>query len=199
MAPPRRRWLRRPPPPDPYVVDERVVDERDPRWIFLWLLAIGVFAALLVFIFFALRDDDTERRAAPVEVPRVLGLDHVQAGARVEAARLVPDTFPVENPRPAGQVVAQAPPPGATARAGSTVRLEVSRGPAPAATEIRVPNVTRLAAPEARALIRRAGLTVRTERREVEEDEPVGGVLEQQPGAGAIAAPFDQVTLVVGR
>lgn len=196
MAPPRRRWIRRPPPPDPYVVEERVVEGRDPRWIFLWLLAIGVFAALLLFLFFATRDDDDPPRAAPASVPRVLGLDHVDAGGRIEATRLVPDTFPVEHTRPAGQVVAQSPRPGATAPAGSTVRLEVSRGPTPSAMEIRVPNVTGLRAPEARALLRRGGLTVRTERREA---EAVGQVLRQQPQEGAVAAPFDQVTLIVGR
>ena len=174
-----------------------MVQRRDPRWVFIWLLAIGVFAALLLFLFFATRDDDEGRAAPPVAVPRVLGLDHVRAGARVEDAGLVPDTFPVENARPAGQVVAQAPPPRQTARAGSTVRLEVSRGPAPAATEIRVPNVAGLAAPEARALLRRAGLTVRTERQET--DDPAGQVLRQQPAEGAVAAPFDQVTIVVSR
>jgi len=127
MARPR---FRRPPPADPYAVEEIVVRRRDPRWIFLWLLAIGVFAALLIFIFVATRDDEDPAPARLVAVPRVLGADHVPAGATVEAAGLFADTFPVENNRPLGQVVAQAPPPGERIRAGTPVRLEVSRGPA---------------------------------------------------------------------
>jgi len=195
----RPRFRRPPPPADPYAVEEIVVRRRDPRWIFVWLPAIGAFVALLIFIFVATRDNDDPAPARLVAVPRVLGADHVPAGATVEAAGLFADTFPVENNRPLGQVVAQAPPPGERVRAGTPVRLEVSRGPAAPGIALDVPNVTRLAAGDARALISRAGLTVRTIFREAPSGGARGQVLEQQPAAGASAAALDQVTLFVGR
>lgn len=197
MARPR---LRRPPPPAPYAVDQVVERRRDPRWIFLWLLAVGVFAALLVFIVVATGDDDDPGSVLrPVAVPGVLGADHVEAGATIEAAGLFADTFPVENARPAGQVVAQAPPPGERVRQGSAVRLEVSKGPPTTDVGLDIPNVTGLAAGDARALIRRAGLTVRTIFRDAPSEAIGGDVLEQQPAAGMPAAALDQVTLYVGR
>jgi eukaryotic-like serine/threonine-protein kinase len=199
---PRRRALRRPPPPDPYAVEERVIVEpgRDPRWIFVWLLAIGVVAALLVFLFFATRDDDDGgRRAAPrVQVPRVLGLDHVAAGERMEEAGLVADTFPVAEPGPAGRVLAQSPPPARRVRRGTIVRLEVARR-LDAARQILVPNVTGLRDGEARALLRRAELTVRTIFQEAPEDDQVGTVVRQTPRPDEEVGPLDQVTLYVGR
>jgi len=181
-------------------VEQVVERRRDPRWIFLWLLAIGVFAALLIFIFVATRDDENPAPARPlVTVPRVLAADHVEAGAAVEAAGLFADTFPVENARPLGQVVAQAPPPGQRVRQGTAVRLEVSRSPATPGIALDVPNVTRLAAGDARALTRRAGLTVRTIFRDAPSEAARGQVVEQQPAPGSAAAALDQVTLYVSR
>jgi beta-lactam-binding protein with PASTA domain len=199
---PRRRPLRRPPPPDPYVVEEHVVVEpgRDPRWIFVWLLAIGVVAALLVFLLFATRDDDGDRRAAPrAEVPRVLGLDHERAATAVERAGLLADTFPVRRGGTTGIVVAQSPPPGTRLRRGSPVRLEVTLARNVRQIRIRIPNVVDLPAAQARALLRRADLTVRTIFVPVEGNDPGGLVVRQQPRPGTGGGVLTQVTLYVGR
>jgi serine/threonine-protein kinase len=131
-------------------------------------------------------------------VPDVVGQDHVDAGAAVEALGLVADSYPVPSDEAAGTVVSQNPAAGQELETGESVRLNVSLGPDPP-EPIEVPDVTGPEASEARAQAREAGFTVRTIYREAPQPDNVGEVLDQRPAAGTTAPALTQITLFVGR
>ncbi|MBD0329065.1 MAG: PASTA domain-containing protein [Thermoleophilia bacterium] len=133
-----------------------------------------------------------------VEVPDVVGLDHVEAGAQVDDAGLVANTFPVPSEEDRGTVVAQNPDPGTELNEGSAVRLNVSLGPGERGS-FEVPDVTGLEEAEARDRCRRARFTCLTVDRDAPSEEEVGEVLDQQPAAGTMADQLSQVRLFVGR
>jgi eukaryotic-like serine/threonine-protein kinase len=141
---------------------------------------------------------DTETVTADseaVELPRVMGMHQILAGAELEQRGLVTDTFPVANAAECGTVLRQEPAPGARLRPGTHVRLTVSLGPDPA-PQAQVPGLTGLAV-AARTAAREFGFTVRT----VEQRGPaakVGIVLRQEPGALTRAPELSQITLYVG-
>jgi eukaryotic-like serine/threonine-protein kinase len=133
--------------------------------------------------------------AAPqVAVPDASGKAQADAGAEIEAAGLVPDSFPADASEPAGTVVSQDPGAGTKLPAGKSVRLNVSTGGGnqPA---VSVPNVVGKKAADARAALWKAKLTVRTQY----DNGAVGVVLREQPAAGGQAPAFSQVTIIVGR
>ena len=144
-------------------------------------------------------DTVTETETTEPEIVAVpgVGSDHADAGATVEERGLVPDTYPVDSQEPRGTVVAQNPPEGTDARRGSNVRLNVSlgEGERPGAE---VPDVTGLAAGEARQRLRDAGFTVRTLDRDAPEPDNVGEVILQRPEPRT-APVLTQVTIYVGR
>ena len=131
-------------------------------------------------------------------VADVRNLDHIAAGAEVDEARLVADTYPVTSSAPRGIVLAQSPDPGVAVAPGEHVRRDVSLGPRerPPAT---VPDVTGPEAAVARATLRELGLTVRTVERAAPTAEEVGEVILQQPAAGTSVPALTQVTIFVGR
>lgn len=135
---------------------------------------------------------------ATVTVPDVLGDDHVEAGAEIDALPLIADSFPVESGEPRGTVVGQNPAGGTRVAEGTHVRLEVALGPGER-PNAPVPDVTGLPEEEARAMVRESGFTVRT----VDQDAPTAGrrgeVLRQDPEPGTSAPVLGQVTLFVGR
>lgn len=130
-----------------------------------------------------------------VELPRVMGMHQILAGAELEQRGLVTDSFPVANAAECGTVLRQEPAPGARLRPGTHVRLTVSLGPDPP-PQAQVPGLTGLAV-VARTAAREFGFTVRT----VEQRGPaakVGIVLRQEPGALTRAPELSQITLYVG-
>jgi beta-lactam-binding protein with PASTA domain len=139
-----------------------------------------------------------EEPPEPVEVPDVIGLNHVEAGSTIEGAGLVADSYPVASTEARGTVVAQRPPGGAQLPEGETARMNVALGEG--AREVRdLPDVTGPQASDARATLRRTGFTVRTQYRQPPTSEEIGEVLTQQPGPGTSAPDLTQVTIFVGR
>ena len=136
----------------------------------------------------------TVATAPQVAVPDVKGKVLTEAGPAVEAAGLVPDTFPTNGTQPPGVVVSQDPAAGTKVAAGKSVHLDVSTGGAnrPAST---VPDVTGQKAADARAKLWAAKLTTRTDYAK----GTIGVVLRQQPAGGGQAPAFSQVVLTVGR
>lgn len=133
-----------------------------------------------------------------VAVPDMIGLNHVEAGSTIEGAGLVADSYPVASTEERGTVVAQRPPAGARLPEGETARMNVALGEG--AREVRdVPDVTGPQASDARATLRRAGFTVRTQYRQPPTSEEIGEALTQQPGPGTSAPDLTQVTIFVGR
>jgi eukaryotic-like serine/threonine-protein kinase len=126
-------------------------------------------------------------------VPSVEGLPTEEAEARVRDAGFKPEisrAFSDEVDR--GRVIEVSPPAGTSIELGSTVTLRVSRGPEP----VTVPDVVGRSEEDARGALEGAGLTVRTQQRESETEEP-GTVLEQDPAAGEEVERGAEVTLTV--
>ena len=67
----------------------------------------------------------------PVEVPDVVGTTTSEATATLREAGLEVNLVPVPSREPRGTVLAQSPPPGTTAKAGTKVRLNVAQADAP--------------------------------------------------------------------
>jgi serine/threonine-protein kinase len=133
-----------------------------------------------------------------VEVPDVVGLNHVEAGSTIEGVGLAADSYPVASTEARGTVVAQRPPGGARLPEGETARMNVALDEG--ARVVRdVPDVTGPKASDARSTLRRAGFTVRTQYRQPPTSEETGEVLAQQPGPGTSAPDLTQVTIFVGR
>jgi eukaryotic-like serine/threonine-protein kinase len=133
-----------------------------------------------------------------VEVPDVVGDDHVAAGATIDGIDLIADSFPVESGEPRGTVVAQDPAGGTQLPPGAHVRLAVALGPGERPTGT-VPDVTGPNEVEARAMAREAGFTVRTIDRPAPTAEERGEVILQRPAPGTTAPILAQIRLFVGR
>jgi len=135
----------------------------------------------------------TEPSARPQTepVPDLVGTTFANASSRLEAAGLEPRRRLEHSDRPAGEVLEQAPAPGASAERGTTVVLTVSDGP----DRISVPDLEGLRAGAAARAIRQAGLELDLQAER--SQEPEGTVLGQQPRAGASVEPGSAVTLRV--
>jgi serine/threonine-protein kinase len=134
--------------------------------------------------------------AAQVTVPDVTGQDMVTASGQIEAAGFVPETQPVESAnQQSGQVVAQDPPAGTQAPAGSTVVLQVAvSGQQPVK---QVPDVLGQKAAAARQALLQAGFTVKTELQKSPANR-LGVVVAQRPAGGTTQPQYTQVTITVG-
>ena len=133
-----------------------------------------------------------------VDVPDVVGEDHVAAGAEVDEAGLVANTYPVPSEEVRGTVIAQNPDAGSELPEGSPVRLNVALGPGSRGT-FSVPDLTGAEEADARDRCRSARFTCRTVDRAASSDDDVGKVLDQSPTAGTQAAQLSQITIFVGR
>ncbi|BAD40338.1 Stk1 family PASTA domain-containing Ser/Thr kinase [Symbiobacterium thermophilum] len=126
-----------------------------------------------------------------VELPDVVGMNLDQARARLKSERFgVGEIKEQISNRPAGEVIAQAPPARTPLKVGSTVTLTVSLGP------LKVPDVAGMALDDARKAITDAGLVPGsvTERPDA---QPAGTVLATVPAEGSQVEPGQRVDLVV--
>jgi len=113
-------------------------------------------------------------------VPRVVGMPRDdaerqlrEAGFEIEVERVFSDDVP------SGRVVETSPPEGTTIERGSTVTLQVSRGP----EQVEVPDVSGASEGNARSELEGAGLRAGEVTEEESAEEP-GTVIEQSPAAG---------------
>jgi eukaryotic-like serine/threonine-protein kinase len=128
-------------------------EEREERrwpWFAIGLLTLALIGALLYVILSGALT--TEKK----DVPRVTGKQLVEARAVLERAGFNVDTERVRSEQPFDQVVDQDPNPGEQAEDGSTVTLEVSRGPG----DVLVPAVANLPQRQAIKELEDAGLKV---------------------------------------
>jgi serine/threonine-protein kinase len=126
-----------------------------------------------------------------VAVPGVVGRSRDDAVAALTAANLEWRVVEVNSPREVNTVTGQSPKAGTRVDEGSTVRINVSKGP----REIEIPSVAGQPFESARATLLAAGFEV--ERRDVDSDQPEGTVVGQQPSAGSLAGAGATVTLDV--
>jgi eukaryotic-like serine/threonine-protein kinase len=132
-------------------------EEREERrwpWFAIGLLTLALIGALLYVILSGALT--TEKK----DVPRVTGKQLVAARAVLERAGFEVQTERVRSAQPFDQVVDQDPNPGEQAEDGSTVTLEVSRGPG----AVRVPAVAGLPQRQAINELQDADLKVTVDR-----------------------------------
>ncbi len=132
------------------VADPRREEERRWPWIAIGLLTLALIGALLYVIL------SGTLTAEKKDVPRVTGKQLVEARAVLERAGFEVQTERVRSAQPFDQVVDQDPNPGEQADEGSTVTLEVSRGPG----DVLVPAVANLRQGVAIQELEDAGLKV---------------------------------------
>lgn len=132
---------------------------------------------------------------AAVSVPHVAGQVQATAVATLAAASLSAD--PIEQVYsasvPVGSVVSQMPAGGSQVGAGSSVRLDISKGPQP----LVVPNVIGTSREDAEAALAAAGLARGTLDYANDALAPRGTVLMQDPAPQALQPPAEPVNLVV--
>ncbi len=128
-----------------------------------------------------------------IAVPSLVGKSRDTAVAELTSAGLDADVAEVPSDKSPGVVTAQDPRPGTVLVEGSSVRINVSKGPKPVA----VPNVVGSSYDVAAAQLQLAGFTVG--RVEVESDRPAGEVVDQTPPGNSTATRGSPVTLSVSR
>jgi serine/threonine-protein kinase len=130
---------------------------------------------------------------AKVRVPGVVGLSEADAVEAITRAGLDANSVQINSPSEAGIVTAQSPKSGTVLVEGSSVRINVSKGPKPVA----VPSVVGLAYDQAASQLSVGGFAVR--RVEVDSEKPAGEVVEQNPPGNSTARKGSIVTLSVSK
>jgi serine/threonine-protein kinase len=126
-------------------------------------------------------------------VPDVRGQSRDDAVAALTAAKLQPRVVEINSKQPANSVTAQDPKPGNKVDEGTTVRINVSKGPKP----LGVPSVEGQPFESANSTLQAAGFTVA--RKDVDSNQPAGIVVAQDPAGGSFAARGAVVTLSVSK
>lgn len=132
------------------------------------------------------------------EVPGVTEVGFVDSARMIEDRGYVAETVAVKSGRPRGLVLRQEPAPGTPLARGRTVRLYVALGRGGRGA-VELGDFTGLPERQARELLMRAGLMVRTVDRGAPGRKLVGVVLQQRPAAPRKLPVLSQVTLFVGR
>jgi len=140
----------------------------------------------------------TTTAAAPVRVPRVVGLAQTPALRRLNLLGLQPTVVYVRSSQPANRVVSQSPKSGSSLRPGARVRVNVSTGPNPQ-PNADVPNVVGQDQATAAQTLRDAGFKVAVLNRPTVDQSKDGLVVEQQPRATSSIPAGSQVTIFIGR
>jgi beta-lactam-binding protein with PASTA domain/predicted Ser/Thr protein kinase len=130
---------------------------------------------------------------ADVTVPSVIGLPFDQASAALQQAGFTVSRKDVESDQPADTVVRQNP--SGSAKPGSAITLEVSKGPKTST----VPDVTSQDEQSARDTLTSAGFKVKVKSQDVTDPGLYGIVLSQSPTGGTQAKNGTSVTITVGQ
>jgi serine/threonine-protein kinase len=183
------------PAQEAYTDDE---EEDEPRRSGLFLAGLIVLLIVLAGMLYLLAQqftDDGETAADQVEVPNVVGEQVTDAQRILERLGFRVEVTQEENEdHDEGIVFAQDPERGERVDEGSTVRLRVSAG----AEAIPVPDVIGSQVDQARQLLEGQEFVVRVEEI-VDEDAPVGEVVDQEPGPNEEAPRGSEVTLFVSK
>jgi beta-lactam-binding protein with PASTA domain len=173
-------------------------DEEDKKSSKLFLGGLIVLLILLAGMLYLLAQqfgDDKDPAAAQVEVPNVVGQRVEDAQQTLEGLGFdVEVTQEANEDQDKGFVFDQDPARGERVDEGSTVRLKVSAG----AEAVPVPNVIGSQVEQARLLLTGQGFTVKEEQ-VVDEQAPVGEVVDQNPGANQQAPKGSEVTISVSK
>jgi eukaryotic-like serine/threonine-protein kinase len=130
---------------------------------------------------------------AKVAVPSLVGKSRDDAVKELTSLDLDANVVEVNSQKPGGVVIAQDPSPGTVLVAGSSVRVNVSKGPKPVA----VPNVVGLQVDIATSQLNTAGFPVLPV--QVESDRPAGEVVAQDPPGNTTTSRGATITLSVSK
>jgi serine/threonine-protein kinase len=125
----------------------------------------------------------------------VIGQPFASAESQLQGVGFAVVRSDVESDRPAGEVIGQSPGAGQTARKGSTITLQVSRGP----QTTPVPDVTNQDVDTATSTLEGAQFKVKVVREDTDDPLLDNVVILQEPAGGQEAEPGTTVTLTVGR
>jgi eukaryotic-like serine/threonine-protein kinase len=128
---------------------------------------------------------------AMTEVPDVRGKNVAEAVQLLNDKKLKANAVEINSSADPGTVTAQKPGPGEEVEEGTTVRINVSKGPRP----VEVPDVRGIPYDQASATLEGAGLQVARE--DVQSSQPADVVVGQSPGPGETTARGSTVTLQV--
>jgi len=131
--------------------------------------------------------------APTVTVPDVRGKDSLDAVEQLSNKNLKSKVAEVPSSKPQGEVVAQDPAPGKSVAAGSTVHINVSKGP----EQIGVPNVVGQTYAVALETLQSAGFAVA--RSDIDSNEQKNVVVSQNPLPNSVATKGSKVTLSVSK
>jgi len=126
-----------------------------------------------------------------VDVPALVGQQSTDAVAALKGVHLTAEVHEVPSAKPAGEVTAQDPAPGTKEPEGTSVRINVSKGPTP----VSVPNVVGQPIASASSTLQGAHLKVSTTF--VDSSEPANTVIDQSPKPGDTAGEGSVVSLTV--
>ncbi|HWD24547.1 MAG TPA: PASTA domain-containing protein, partial [Acidimicrobiales bacterium] len=128
----------------------------------------------------------------PVPVPKVVGLTRAAARAEIVAGHLTPHSTRVYSESVAPGIVVKATPNSGTAGFGSTVSVEISRGPAPRT----IPNLS--GQPSTAAASALSALRLKpTESAIYSPTVPSGMVISTLPASGTVGVPVGTAVAVV--
>ncbi len=131
-----------------------------------------------------------------VSLPDVTGFELGLAQMLIEKAGLIVARVErAQTAAPRGVAVNTRPPAGSFLLPGSGVTLVVSQG----APTITIPNLVGLTPDSARAALEDAGLQLGVESRRTVPSAQAGSIIQQNPGAGTLAAPGIAVDVVIAR
>ena len=173
------------------------------RRLWLLLVVLGLLLAVIAIGVFAWGKSDngggggttapTATTAATVQVPNVTGFMQAQAESLLAEAKLVPLVIPKASADVAeGEVIVQRPANGASVSEGSTVEIEVSKGP----DAVSIPNVIGFSVADATNTLEALHLIVRP-LPQASDTVPAGQVISQSPSEGVQAKTDSTVELTV--
>ena len=137
---------------------------------------------------------DVSTGPATEVVPDVVGLNRVEAIARLDDAGFLVNEETQDSDEPEGEVLSQNPPAGSEPREGSRVTIVVSNGIGTISLDDYVGQEADFAEGDLEGL----DLDVSIVFRDVTDSSEDGIVLAQAPSAGTALSPGDRVTLTVG-
>jgi serine/threonine-protein kinase len=128
-----------------------------------------------------------------VEVPPLVDKSQTDAVAQLARLGLKVHIREVPNSKPAGTITAQDPASGTKLQVGSTVTINVAKGPQPVA----VPSVVSQPIDQASSQLQALGFKVATTF--VDSDQPANTVIDQAPPAGQSAGKGSVISLTVSK
>jgi len=137
----------------------------------------------------------TSKGPKPVAVPNVIGSSFESANSTLLGRGFAVSRTDVKSDQPKDTVIGMDPAPGTYQPPGTTIHLQVSKGP----TTSTVPDVTSLSQSDAQAQLKASGFGVQIVSQPVTDPSQDGIVQTQDPPGGSKAPPGSTVTIAVGK